>query len=130
MYFHVWFLTKYRKSTLDGQLDKFVKDIFSECIQRHNYNVLEFETNNDHVHMLVEAKDKLELAAILRTSKSVSAREIRKTPHYRVGNTKTYYTRKCIDPKGHFWARRYGSKEIGISEIPGIKEYIRNQKKQ
>lgn len=128
MYFHVWFVTKYRKAILEDHLDKFVKDIFWECIQRHNYKVLEFETNRDHVHMLVEAKDKLELAVVMRTIKSVSAKEIRRTPHYRVGN-EGYYRRKPVEVQKSFWARRYGFREIGKDEIDYIRKYIRNQKK-
>lgn len=42
MYYHVWFVTKYRKATLEGEIEKFVKDIFAECIQRHKYRVSEW----------------------------------------------------------------------------------------
>lgn len=122
MFYHVWFVTKYRKLVLEGELEKSAKDIFAECIQRHGYKVSELETNKDHVHMLVEAKSRGELAKIVQTLKAVSAKEILgiplfcKTPHFRVGNR-------------HFWARRYGYREIAKSEIEEIREYIRNQKK-
>ena len=112
MFYHVWFVTKYRKVTIEGDLEKFVKHIFAECIQRHGYNVLELETNKDHVHMLVEAVG---------------------TPRFRVGNsagTKEYPTRQCGDVARHFWARRYGCREIGDGEIESMREYIRNQKKR
>ena len=117
MYYHVWFVTKYRKVTLVGEVEKIVKDIFVECAQKHSYNVLEVETNKDHAHMVVEAKDKKEVSAIVRTLKSVSAREILMTPHFRVGNIK------------HFWARRYGWREISIQELENIRKYVRDQKK-
>lgn len=90
MYYHIWFLTKYRKAPLDGKIEKFVKDILTECIERHNYRVLEVETNKDHLHMLVEAKDKAELAAMVRTLKAVSAKEILRTPYFRLGNAKHF----------------------------------------
>ena len=118
MYYHVWFVTKYRKEYLEGETNPRIKDIFSECIERHKYKVLEFETCYDHVHMLVEVNDRKELSETMRTLKAVSAKEILQTPRFRVGNVKS-----------SFWARRYGSREIADSEIEYIREYIRNQKK-
>lgn len=125
MYYHVWFVTKYRKPILRGKIEKAVKNIFAECIERHRYKVLELETNKDHVHMLLEAENKKELARMLCVLKSVSAKVILDgTPCFpalpagrRVGNSKK-----------HFWARRYGYREIGEKEIEHIREYIRNQK--
>jgi putative transposase len=116
MYYHVWFVTKYRKNALEGKIEKFVKDMLKECGMRHNYKISELETNKDHVHMLVEAESTKELSTIVRVLKAVSAREILRSPHYRVGNIQ------------HFWARRYGCKEIDENEIGNIREYIRNQK--
>lgn len=116
-YYHVWFVTKYRKGILEGETEQFVKTMFAECIERHGYNILEMETNKDHAHLLVEAKDRTELAEIVKTLKSVSARETLRTPHFRVGNAR------------HLWARRYGSRKIAESEIAYIRDYIRNQQR-
>lgn len=127
MYFHVWFVTKYRKATLEGEIERKAKDCFLEVARNKNYSILEMETNKDHVHMLLEAADKEELSAMVRTLKAVSAREILRTPHFRVRNG--YYRRKPVEPKQHFWARRYGYKEVDISKVEGIRDYIRNQKK-
>lgn len=116
MYFHVWFVTKYRKATLEDTAEKFVKSIFAECIQRHGYRVLELESNKDHIHMLVDAENRKELSAIVRTLKAVSAKEILGTPRFRVGNVQ------------HFWARRYGYKEVSLQDLSLLREYIRKQK--
>lgn len=129
MYYHVWFVVKYKKKLLEGEGEKRIKEIFAECIHRHKYRVLEYETNRDHLHMLVEATDRKELSAIVRTLKAVSAKEMHSTPCFRMGNIRKYYTRKCVVPKQHFWARRYGFREVDKSEIENIRNYIRNQKK-
>ena len=117
MYFHAWFVTKYRKITLEGEINRFVKNILSECIKGHNYNVLEFETNKDHVHMLVKAKDRSELVGIVRTLKAISAREVLRDSRFYMGNNR------------HFWAKRYGSRAIAEGEVQNIAEYIRNQRR-
>jgi len=63
--------------------------------------------------MLVEAKDKTDLSAIVRTLKSVSAKEALRTTHFRVGNVR------------HFWGERYGYREIAKeSEIETVAKYI------
>jgi len=114
---------------LKGEIERFVKAIFAECIQRHKYNVLEFETNKDHVHMLAEAADKKELSGIIRTLKSVSAKEIHGTPCFRTGNGSSgFHRRKPVEGRSSFWATRYGFREVGNNEIEYMREYIRDQK--
>jgi putative transposase len=117
MYYHIWFVTKYRKSVLKNDIEVVVKSTFADCIQRHKYEILALETNNDHVHMLVCVENRIELAKVVRTLKAVSAREILNTPHYRKRNAQ------------HFWARRYGYKKIEPRHVGRVKHYIQNQKK-
>ena len=105
MYYHVWFVTKYRKEFLEGETDQKIKDIFSECIERHKYKVLEFETCYDHVHMLVDVNDRKELSATMRTLKAVSAKEILQTPRFRVRKLEGNYRRKPVGEKEK-WNRK------------------------
>ncbi|MGB2705827.1 MAG: IS200/IS605 family transposase [Candidatus Omnitrophota bacterium] len=132
-YFHVWFLTKYSKAVLEGDVERKVKDYFLEVADNKNYNILEMETNKDHVHMLLEAKDREELAGMVRVLKSVSAKKILlDTPHLRVGNARCsegYHRRKPVEVRGNFWARCYGCREVSKNEIETVKTYIRDQKK-
>ena len=71
----------------------------------------------DHVHLLVKVSSKENLLALVRTLKCVSAKEIKQ------------YLPMPKQKELHFWARRYGCREIRKSEIKGIREYVRNQKK-
>lgn len=129
MYYHIWFGTKYRRPTLDSKVEKAIKAILAECIKRHNYKVLELETNLDHVHMLVAAANRKELSAVVRTLKAVSAKELHATPCFRMGNMQVgYHRRKPVEEQRSFWAARYGWREIDENEIEYIRGYIRNQK--
>jgi putative transposase len=118
MYYHVWFATKYRRPSLTGRTEKLVKSMFSECIKRHKYDVLEFESNTDHMHLLVNAQNKKVLAGIVRTLKSVSAKEVLRDVRASGSSTN----------RRAFWARRYGWKEVEESVVPTVRRYIRNQK--
>jgi len=117
MYYHVWFVTKYRRATLNGSTEKRAKDAFLEVARNKNYNILEVETNRDHVHILLEATDKKELSEMVRTLKAVSAKKIHDTQYVSMGNAR------------HFWAKRYGWREVSKDDVESIREYIRNQKK-
>lgn len=122
MYFHVWFSTKYRKPILKGEIEKLLKVVLTECFSRHSYKVLEFETNNDHAHLLVEAKSREELSAMVRTIKAVSAKELHNAPCFRMEH------RVLVARKRNFWSRRYGYREIDEDEIGNMRDYIRKQK--
>ena len=126
MYFHVWFVTKYRKPYLVGKTEQNIKQVFGECIGRHDYKVLELETNIDHVHLLVEVGSREELSGLVRTLKCVSAKEIHQTPRFRMGNLG--FCRRKPAEAWNFWARRFGFRKLSIAEVPVIREYVRNQK--
>lgn len=120
MHYHIWFVTKYHKPTLVGEIEKIVKDTFLEVANNKNYVILETEANIDHVHLLVEARDRKELDNMVRVLKCVSAKKvlevIRSTPRLRTGNVRS------------FWARGYGHKMAYEPQLEGIRNYIRNQK--
>jgi putative transposase len=121
MYYHIWFVTKYHKPALEGETDKRVKNTFLEVASNKKYTILETETNSDHVHLLLEAKDRKNLESIVRTLKCVSAKrvleELRSTPRLRTGNIRS------------FWARGYGHKIVYEPQLGEIRNYIRNQKR-
>ena len=120
MYCHVWFVTKYRRPILEREIEKKVKSYLEEVATCKKYNILELETDRDHMHILVEAKDRKELSTILRTLKCVSSKKILKILRLGVG--------KVGRVRRSFWGRRYGCREIGFAELENIRKYIRNQK--
>ena len=118
MFFHVWFVTKYRKPVLDSKIEERLLTIIKEIVSKKDYKILEIGPNRDHIHILLELDKKEELPGVVRTLKTVTAKKIleEETPHSRVGNVK------------HLWARRYGYKEIEQEALDTVKKYIRNQK--
>jgi putative transposase len=116
-YYHVWFVTKYRKAVLVGDIEKKVKEYLIEVAEHKNYNILAMEANIDHVHILAEVENRRVLANMVRILKCVSAKKIlEETPHLRAGNVR------------HFWTRGYGHKLVYEPQLEMIKEYIRKQK--
>ena len=117
MFFHIWFVTKYRKPVLNRKIEERLITIIKEIVSKKDYKILEVGPNRDHVHILLELDKKEELPGVVRTLKAVTAKKIlEETPHLRVGNVK------------HLWARRYGYKEIKQEAFDTVRKYIRNQK--
>jgi REP element-mobilizing transposase RayT len=117
MLFHAWFSTKYRRHTLVGETAKRAKDLLWECVRRHRYDVVDLSANGDHVHILLRASDRCELAAIMRTLKCVSSKELLKT-------LRGADLRATVRA---FWARRYDCRQIQDDELNSVQQYVREQ---
>jgi len=118
VFFHIWFVTKYRKPVLTGKVEERLLSIIQEIVNKKGYKILEVGPNRDHIHILLELDAKQELPGVVRTLKSVTAKKIlEETPHLRLRNVK------------HLWARRYGYKQIKQEALDTVRKYIRNQKK-
>jgi putative transposase len=119
--YHLWFVTKYHKPILLGEIEKIVKDTFLEVANNKKYIILETEANKDHVHLLVEARNRRDLDNMARILKCVSAKKVleilRSTPRLRTGNVRS------------FWARGYGHKIVYEPQLEETRSYIRNQKR-
>ena len=117
MFFHIWFVTKYRKPVLNDKIEERLLAIIEEIASKKGYKILEIGPDRDHVHILLELDKKEKLSGVIRTLKAVTAKKIlEKTPHLRVGNVR------------HLWARRYGYKEVEPAALDTVKKYIRKQK--
>lgn len=51
---HLIFVIKYRKKLLYGAFDEDVKQLVFEICKRYRWNLLEMESDKDHLHMLIE----------------------------------------------------------------------------
>ena len=116
MYFHVWFVSKCRRPVIEGIVCSVLKKAFTECIRRHSFNVPAIGMGRDHVHMLINADNKCELVGIVRVLKTISAREALMLLRFEGLNN------------GHFWARRYGFRELSDHELSFIVSYINDHK--
>lgn len=51
MFFHIWFVTKYRKPVLDNKIEEKLLTIIEEIVSKKGYKILEVGPNRDHVHI-------------------------------------------------------------------------------
>ena len=69
---------KYRKVIFSNEVNTFLKNIYLEVSKRYEIIFLEIGTDKDHVHFLVQSVPTYSPTKIVRTIKSITAREIYK----------------------------------------------------
>ena len=74
--YHIVCPTKYRKVVFSEKVDQVLKEICLEIADRYEIDFLEIGVDNDHVHFLVQSVPMYSPKKIVRTIKSITAREI------------------------------------------------------
>ena len=75
--YHLVWCPKYRKK-LFGQeyLRERAKELFREIAKEYDYTIEELEVAVDHVHMLISFPPRYSISTVVKTLKSISAREL------------------------------------------------------
>jgi len=50
---HLIFVCKYRKKLFYGELDDFLKTIIVDIEKKSDFEVIEVETDKDHIHLMI-----------------------------------------------------------------------------
>jgi len=87
--YHIIFCPKYRYSVLKDSYADELKKILHEIADKYEYEIIEMEVMEDHVHIFVGAKPSVAPSDIVRTFKSISAIEMFK----RFPKLKEFYNR-------------------------------------
>ena len=118
LHIHLVFLTKYRRSVFTKAVLEDLKEIFAPVCQDFEAELVEFDGEKDHVHLLINYPPKVSVSRLVNSLKGVSSRLIRK---------KRY---ACIQDKlwaGALWSPSYFAASCGGAPISIIKQYIEQQ---
>jgi REP element-mobilizing transposase RayT len=74
--YHMVFRVKYRKSVITKEIGQSLKQICMELSQRYEIHFVEIGYEGDHVHFLVQSVPKLSVSKIVRSVKSITAKEL------------------------------------------------------
>ena len=119
--YHVVWVTKYRRKTLNSGFASYTKQVILEIISKiDGIKVEEINVQVDHVHMLINIPPKYAVSKIIEIIKSQSTKIIRgKFPWF----DKVYYGTNS------FWSTGYFVSTVGINEEI-IRRYVKYQQKQ
>jgi putative transposase len=95
-----------------------LKEIFTDLVKKYDGELVEFNGEADHVHLLLSLNPKVCLSSFAGNLKTVSSRKIRKE-----------FWRELHDIywKPVFWSRSYCVLTCGGAPLSIIKQYIENQ---
>jgi putative transposase len=118
LHVHLVFVTKYRRDVFTKEILLELRDIFASILNDFEGNLIEFNGENDHVHLLVNYPPKFAISSLVNSLKGVSSRMIRKKKHPSI--TKALYGNS-------FWSPSYFASSCGGASLKIIREYIEKQ---
>ena len=69
---HLILVCKYRKKLLYGELDVFLKAIISNIKQKSDFEIVEVETDKDHIHLMIQYIPRVSISSIVNRLKSIT----------------------------------------------------------
>ena len=119
LHYHLVMCIKYRRKVINDSISDRLKDIFVDIAPNYRVELLEWNHDIDHVHLLFKAKPNTEISKLLNAYKSASSRRIKNEfPSIRKHLWKEY-----------FWSKSYCLVTTGGAPLEVVKQYIENQGK-
>jgi putative transposase len=115
---HIVFVTKYRKKLINQALLTRLNEIFAATCKKWECELLEFNGEVDHVHLLIRYHPQVELSKFIANLKTVSSRLIRKDFTAYLAN----YYRSPV-----FWTGSYFVASCGGVTVEQLKIYVEQQ---
>ena len=118
LHVHLVFVTKYRRGALTAKILARCEDIMGDVCADFGASLVEFNGEDDHVHLLVEYSPTMRIASLVGSLKGVSSRYLRQEFH---GHLRKYIW------SGHLWSPSYYAGSAGGAPLEVIRRYIESQ---
>ena len=119
LHYHLILVTKYRRQVFDEEVSDRAKAIFERIAPDYKIEIIEWNHDKDHVHVLFKAHPKTEISKFINTYKSASSRLLKKEfPRIKA---------KLWEDK--FWSQSFCLITTGGAPLEVIKQYIIDQGK-
>ena len=119
LHYHLILVTKYRRQVFDEEVSDRAKAIFERIAPDYKIEIIEWNHDKDHVHVLFKAHPKTEISKFINTYKSASSRLLKKEfPRIKA---------KLWEDK--FWSQSFCLITTGSAPLEVIKQYIIDQGK-
>lgn len=118
LHYHVVWCVKYRHKVLTPAIAADLFTILTKIAKDHGFSILEFNTEEDYVHLLIDCSPQHFLPDMLKAMKGVSARLLMK----KYGDT----LRKKLWG-GHLWNPSYFVTTVSENTEAQVRAYIQSQ---
>src|SRR5262245_32422007 len=116
--FHLVLVTKYRRKAITKEMLERLDTIFRETLEKWKSELIEFNGEEDHVHLLFQTTPTIQLSKLVNNLKTVSSRLIHRDYKERLNR---------IYRKRVFWHRTYCLISSGGATIEVLRKYIEEQ---
>ena len=118
LHVHLVFVAKYRGKVFTKEILDDMRGIFESVCTDFEAQLVEFDGENDHVHLLVNYPPKVPISKLVNSLKGVSSRMIRR---------KNYPSIREKLWCGALWSPSYFAGSCGGAPISIIRQYIEQQ---
>lgn len=119
MHVHLVFVTKYRREVFTKRILDDLNIIFKKVCKDFEAELIEFDGEDDHVHLLVNYPPKVSISKLVNSLKGASSQIIRKKDYPNIKN-KLW--------GNALWSPSYFASSCGGAPIDVIRQYIEQQR--
>lgn len=116
--YHIVWCVKYRHKILNGDVDVRLKEMLKQIAMDNNFTISEIESDEDHIHLLIDCSPQHSIPSIIKALKGVSARLL----------FKEFPKLKKKLWGGNLWNPSYFIATVSENTEEQIRQYIKNQK--
>lgn len=120
LHVHLVFVTKYRRDVFSERVLIDLEEIFKKVCLNFEAELIEFNGEHDHVHLLISYPPKVAISNLVNSLKGVSSRLIRKKKYSEI-------QRKLWGNR--LWSPSYFAGSCGGAPLSIIKQYIEQQQR-
>ncbi len=117
LHYHLILVVKYRRKVFTDEISNRAREIFEYIAPNYKIELVEWNHDKDHVHILFKGQPKTEMSKFINAYKSASSRLLKK--EFPIIRQKLW--------KEMFWSQSFCLLSSGGAPIEVIKEYIENQ---
>ena len=116
---HLILVCKYRKRLLIQGIEEDIKNIIKDIELNSDFDIIEMETDIDHIHLMIQYIPRVSISAIVNRIKSISTKRIWKIHQQ--------FLQKYFWKEKTFWTDGYFVCSVGEANAETIQNYIKNQ---
>lgn len=117
LHYHLILVVRYRRQVFNDEISNRAKEIFEYIAPSYKIELVEWNHDKDHVHVLFKGQPKTEMSKFINAYKSASSRLLKKE----------YPTIRQKLWKEMFWSRSFCLLSSGGAPIETIHQYIEHQ---
>ena len=117
LHYHLILVVKHRRQVFTDEISNRAKEIFEYIAPNYKIELIEWNHDKDHVHVLFKGQPKTEMSKFINAYKSASSRLLKKE----------YPTIRQKLWEEMFWSRSFCLLSSGGAPTETIRQYIENQ---